>query len=259
MASVSVLVAIVLVLITTAFFTIRATSSGLVPVSNTTKSTNRQPTFIIAGPSESGKTSLFTLLTSNSLRPSVTSLEPNVAPEFKIPIATKTFTGRLMEFPGHLKLRNKLFETLQNSSNIKGLLFLVDSTVDPRELTSTAEFFIDILQVTERFPNGVDILIACNKSESFTARPPLKIRFALEKEIEKIILRRQKSLEAVNGGNEKTEDGGNFQDESEMLNLNSKDGFKFDSLEGNIDSLEGSVLKQNVEKWECWMDERAVN
>ncbi|GAV53178.1 hypothetical protein ZYGR_0AI04610 [Zygosaccharomyces rouxii] len=258
MVSNAVLVAIILLLITTAFFTIRTTSSGLIPVNHSGKSTNRQPTFIIAGPSESGKTSLFTLLTSDSVRPSVTSLEPNTAPDFKIPIATKTFSGRLIEFPGHLKLRNKLFETLQNSSNIKGLIFVVDATVDPKELTSTAEFLFEILQVTERFPNGVDILIACNKSESFTARPPLKIRSALEKEIEKIIIRRQKSLETVNGG-EKTDEDGNLQEEPQVFNLGSKDGFKFESLEGNIDSVEGSVMKRNIDKWECWMDERTVN
>lgn len=259
MLSNSVLVAIILLFITTAFFTIRITSSGLIPVNHSGKATNRLPTFVIAGPSESGKTALFTLLTSDSVRPSVKSLEPNIAPDFKIPIATKTFTGRLIEFPGHLKLRSKLFETLQNSSNIKGLIFVVDATVDPKELTSTAEFLFEILQVTERFPNGVDILLACNKSESFTARPPLKIRSALEKEIEKIIVRRQKSLDTVNDDEKADNDDENLQQEPPIFNLGSKGGFKFDSLEGNVDSVEGSVMKKNIDKWECWMDERTVN
>lgn len=258
MVSNAVLVAIILLLITTAFFTIRTTSSGLIPVNHSGKTTNKQPTFIIAGPSESGKTSLFTLLTSDLIRPSVTSLEPNIAPDFRIPISTKTFSGRLMEFPGHLKLRNKLFETLQNSSNIKGLIFVVDATVDPKELTPTAEFLFEILQVTERFPNGVDMLIACNKSESFTARPPLKIKSALEKEIENIIIRKQKSLEMIKG-NEKTDEDGNLQEEPQVFNLGPNNAFKFESLEGNIDSVEGSVMKKNIDKWECWMDERTVN
>lgn len=255
MISNAVLVALILVLITSAFLIIRQTSSGLISVSSGSKSLNRQPTFVIAGPSESGKTSLFTLLTTGSLRPVVTSLEPNVAQDYKMPIATKSFSGRLMEFPGHIKLRNKLFETLQNSSNLKGLIFVVDATVDPKELTTTAEFLFEILQVTERFPNGVDILIACNKSESFIARQPLKIRAALEKEIEKIIARRQKSLDTVQG--EKTEEGAD--DQPEGLRLSSTNGFKFEAVEGNVDALDGSVLKQNIEKWECWIDERAVN
>lgn len=255
MLSNGVLIALILVLIASAFLAISHSTSSLISVSNGSKTLNRQPTFVIAGPSDSGKTSLFTLLTTGSLRPTVTSIEPNVAQDYYMPIATKSFTGRLMEFPGHIKLRNKLFETLNSSGNLKGLIYVVDATVDPKQLTETAEFLFEIMQVTERFPNGVDILIACNKSESFTARPPSKIKAALEKEIENIISRRQKSLDVVQG--EKTEDS--VDNQPEGLRFAGTHGFKFETIEGNVDALEGSVLKKNIEKWECWIDERAVN
>lgn len=185
------------------------------------------------------------------------SQEPNIAADYMLPSAAKSFKFKLMDFPGHIKLRYQLFETLKESSSIKGLIFVVDSTVDPQKLTETAEFLYEILTITERNPEGVDILIACNKCESFTARPPAKIRDALEKEIGKIVERKMKSLSSVKTQLDANADEKDADDDA--LELNSSHGFKFDALDGNIVAMEGSVSKQKIDKWDCWIDERAVN
>ncbi|SCV05532.1 LANO_0H09560g1_1 [Lachancea nothofagi CBS 11611] len=253
----AVLVSLLIILISTALFLIvHKNAANVIPGHRVL---NRDPTFIIAGPSGSGKTSLFNMLTTDSFKPTVMSQVPNVAEDYMLPSNVKSFKFKLMEFPGHVKLRYRLFDTLKESTYLKGLIFVVDSTIDPQKLTETAEFFYEILMLTERFPEGVDVMIACNKSESFSSRPPLKIRDALEKEIGKIIERKAKSLSAVKKPDKNL--SGHDEDESNPNSLEFQGGhdFKFDALDGNIDALDGSVLKSQIDKWECWIDERSVN
>lgn len=258
MLSNSVLLALILVLLSSSFLLILQRNTGKLIWNAKSGSKNRQPTFIIAGPSGSGKTCLYNLMTTGTLKTTVTSQETSVANDFKLSESVKV---RLMAFPGHLKLRSKLLDEIKDSTNIKGLVFVIDATVDPKQLTKTAEFLFQILQLTERRKDGIDILFACNKSEMFTARPPLKIREVLEQEIEKIIIRKQKSLETVTGpiaghhhSNENHELG-----QDDTADFETGNGFSFDVLEGNVDAFAGSVLKKDIEKWECWMGERAVN
>lgn len=261
MLSNSVVLALILVLITSSFLLILQRSTGKLAINAKSGSKNREPTLIIAGPSNSGKTCLYNLLTTGKIKTTVTSQEPNVAHNFKLSKVSKV---RLMEFPGHLKLRNKLLDEIRTSVNIKGLIFVIDATVDPKQLTKTAEFLFQILQLTERQKNGVDILLACNKSEMFTARPSLKIRDVLEREIEKIIVRKQKSLDTVTGpigGHAQSNKnlGDDEVDSEDAVDFETGSGFSFDVLEGNLDAFEGSVLKRDIEKWECWIEERVVN
>lgn len=194
-----------------------------------------QPSIIIAGPQNSGKTSLLTLLTTDSVRPTVVSQEPLSAADYDGSGVT------LVDFPGHVKLRYKLSDYLKTRAKfVKGLIFMVDSTVDPKKLTTTAEFLVDILSITESScENGIDILIACNKSELFTARPPSKIKDALESEIQKVIERRKKSLNEV-------ERKINEEDyaENTLDVLQSTDGFKFANLEASVVAFEGSINKE---------------
>lgn len=261
MFGIPVLLALILVLVTSSFLLIFQKNTGKLIPSGKSSIKNREPTFVIAGPSNSGKTCFYNLLTSGKFRTTVMSQESSVTHSFKMQGSPAV---RLMEFPGHLKLRGKLLNELKNSTNIKGLVYMIDSTVDPKELTKTAEFLFQILQLTEREKNGVDILLACNKSDSFAARQPSKIKSVLEKEIERIIQRKRNSLDTVSGSLDGGRDAGQAGDDDEshldnMELLQSGGAFTFDILEGNVDAFEGSVSKRNIAKWDCWIRERAVN
>ncbi|CAI4045886.1 hypothetical protein SUVZ_11G0650 [Saccharomyces uvarum] len=244
MLSNTVVIACLLVIITTiAFITVQKTSSSKTGI----KQKSYQPSIVIAGPQNAGKTSFLTLLTTDSVRPTVVSQEPLSAASYN------NSNTSLVDFPGHVKLRYKLSEYLKTrAASIKGLIFMVDSTIDPKKLTTTAEFLVDILLITESScENGVDILIACNKSESFTARPSSKINDALENEIQKIIERRKKSLNEVKRKVNEDEDTENSLDVLQYAN-----GFKFANMEGSVVAFEGSVSKNNISKWQKWIDEK---
>ncbi|EDO18495.1 hypothetical protein Kpol_1032p92 [Vanderwaltozyma polyspora DSM 70294] len=258
--NIGLIVAVLAVLLSTIGFLLIGRKSKIGVFSGTgggrseKKISNKKPTLFIAGPSNSGKTALFHWLTTETFKTTVISQFPNTCEDFKLSSDDKSVS--LIEFPGNFKLRYKLLDSLRNSTNIKGIVFLVDSTVDPKQLVETAEFLYQILNITEnRKHNGVDILIACNKSESFTARPPQKIKTVLETEITDIIKRKKQSLGSV----KKTADSNVDDDEDdEMENeniLDSMKDFKFSALEGEVDVIEGSVLKQKLSKWQEWMHE----
>lgn len=86
------------------------------------------------------KPAFLQLLTTDSVRPTVVSQEPLSAANYN------NSNTSLVDFPGHVKLRYKLSEYLKTrAASIKGLIFMVDSTIDPKKLTTTAEFLVDIL------------------------------------------------------------------------------------------------------------------
>lgn len=262
MLSTPIIVACILVMVTAAFLLIvQKTSANVIP--GATKYTNREPTFIIAGLPNTGKTSLFNLLTTDSNHATVMSQEPNIAEDYMLPSSHKNFKFKLIDYPGHAKFRSDLLQTIRESTQLRGLIYVIDATVDPKELTSTAELLYEILCVTETRPGGVDILLACNKAESFVARPPLKIKDALETEITEIIKRRVKSLKvnskkATRGSSDDDEDDEDAGHDLMALHQSSS-GFEFDRIDGNVDAVGGSVLKKDIDKWECWIDERAMN
>jgi len=147
-------------------------------------------------------------------------------------------------------------DALRETEHIKGILFVVDATTDPKKLSETAEFLLDILSITEVSKEPIDILIACNKSESFTARPPAKIIEALEKEVGLTIERHNKSLGEVRkradfntGGDDSDDENAGF-----LENVNGNNKFTFSMLEGEVEALKGSVSKKDISNWEEWLD-----
>lgn len=185
------------------------------------------------------------------MRNSVTSQDTNIKKNYESKVS-------LIDFPGHVKLHYKLLDALRDTEHIKGLVFVIDATTDPKKLTDTAEFLLDILTVTEVAKEPVDILLACNKSESFTARPPAKIKEALEREIGFAIERHTKSLSEV----KKRRDLGNGDEDNDdetagfLDNMAGSNAFTFSMLEGTVDALDGSVVKKNINKWEDWLDSK---
>lgn len=246
------LAAVLVVLIATAvlIFLQKQAAKGALPIPVLGGSrANRQATFIICGPASSGKTTLFHKLAQDEVVATVMSQEPNSTTKYRLPSTGSGIQDfKLIEFPGHNKLRSALFDEIKQSPNIHGLVFCVDSTTDPKQLSESAKFLYHVLTLTESRPGGVDILVACTKNESFSARQPKKIREVMEAEISTY-----RNLQSSNVSKNDDEDA----DETQLGSLDSQ--FKFEQLEANIDFIGGSVLKNKTEQWECWIDERAVN
>ncbi|AMD22735.1 HHL035Wp [Eremothecium sinecaudum] len=249
--------AIAIILVTSLVILFKWKHANLMTPMHSTRSvkTNKEPTIVIAGSSNSGKTSLFNLLVSNEAHSTLMSQVPNIKSNFKLPFGSQSTKFTLMDFPGHTKLRHMLYQALKESTNIKFIILMVDSTSDPKNITDTAEILYEILKITERNPLGVDILIACNKSESFTSRLPVKFRIALEQEIDTIIKTKKKNLSSLNhnlsAGVEEEE-----EDDDDILPIHASNGFSFNLLEGSVDAIEGSVLKNDIGKWGNWIEER---
>ncbi|KAK9462453.1 signal recognition particle receptor beta subunit-domain-containing protein [Lipomyces oligophaga] len=225
------------------------------------------PTFIIAGPSGSGKTALFSLLRYDEKPATLPSLEPNISTTYRLPNLThssKNFV--LIDTPGHPKLRHGTFETIQialKARTIHGILFVVDASVmsnlDKRR--EAAEYLYDILCLTERITMGVDIAIAANKSELFTAMPPKQLRTTFETEMDKIRQTRSKLIGKVGLDDEKSssEADEDINDGANRLGLSDGSAFSLAQLESEVVVIAGSVKTGKVEDWVAWMEERALN
>ena len=59
--------------------------------------------------------------------------------------------------------------------NLKGVVYMIDSSSvninDDTNLESIVKFLYNLFSITERIPNGVDFLIAINKTDLFDSVP----------------------------------------------------------------------------------------
>lgn len=212
--------------------------------------------FIVVGPSFSGKTSLYQLLSLGkaSKYTPVMSQKPSEVTNYKLPLENVNDEYVLREYPGNSKLLNLyLYRDLKDKSflkNVKGIIFMVDSSnFDAFEVS---RMLFEILTQTELLPNGVDILLACNKQDLFQSKPVFKIRQLLETEMNNLKENSLKNLNKVD-----SDEVSEFNNVDNFLSSVGK--FSFDQLQGNFDFIQGSVLKGQVDKWECWIAERGVN
>lgn len=223
----------------------------------------------------------------------VSSIEPNFG-EVKLPITTPSIgkSYQLVDYPGHLKYWNLFTKLIKNDitlSNIKGIVVVIDSSSanwtkngsstgngagTSVEVEKITKFLYNLLAITERKQNGIDFLFAVNKSDLFDSLPIHKIRSILELEIDKLIHNEIDNVDKTSGidvteeledNNKEVNDsaGAGYREnlrEFWLSIIGSSDGqFTFDKLEGNMDFMSGSVLKNKIDKWECWFDEKVVN
>ncbi|CAH2353658.1 signal recognition particle receptor subunit beta [[Candida] railenensis] len=245
------------------------------------KSKHNRPTFMILGPNNAGKTALYFRLVnklddedsgsgSSKISPTVSSIEPNfgeVNLPFSSPSIGKPF--QLIDFPGHLKysqLLSKLMLEEVTLRKIKGVVYVIDSS---SELVEIAKNLFKLFPLTERLTNGIDFLFAVNKNDLFNSRPVFKIQEILESEISKLIKQELSEKSRVGGSgidqgddDDDVEEGvASFGDTRDFWSsvVSSKQEFKFEMLEGNMDFYSGSVLKNKISPWENWFDEKVVN
>lgn len=146
----------------------------------------------------------------------------------------------LQDTPGHGKLRTAALSHIPESH---GVVFVVDSSSP--DLGDAAEYLhavlvsIQKLQAKKTGINaGYPVLVACNKSDLFTALPAEKIKEILEAEITKV--REAKSRGVVGVGQED-------KDEDDWLGEGGSGAFTFDQLEdaGIVVDVKGGTVKDD--------------
>lgn len=233
------------------------------------KSKYSKPTFLIIGPNNSGKTALFFKLTDNEKEfiPTVSSIEPNsknIRLPFSNPKVGSTF--QLIDYPGHPKYE-KLLSKLMNEDitlkNIRGIIYVIDSSsnaINEDTVKLISKQLFTMLSFTEKKkPSGVDMLFAVNKQDLFDSKPIHKVRDMLELEMTKLIKNELQSKTFQENTDELSEDSDISVREFWSSTMGLHPSFKFEYLEGSMDFIGGSVLKNKTDNWENWVDEKVVN
>ncbi|CUM56078.1 uncharacterized protein AC631_01457 [Debaryomyces fabryi] len=237
------------------------------------KSQYSKPTFLIIGPNNSGKTALFFKLTSDDdhkqqFTHTVSSIEPNVK-EISLPFSKPRLGSKyqLIDYPGHIKY-SKLLTKLMNEDitlkNIKGIIYVIDSSstaINGEAVKLISKQLFTLLSSTEKLPTGVDFLFAVNKQDLFDSKPIHKVKETLELEMTKLIKNelQAKKFQENNENELESEENDNAIREFWSSTMGLHQSFKFEFLEGNMDFVGGSILKNKAGNWENWVDERVVN
>ncbi len=89
---------------------------------------------------------------------------------------------RVVDFPGHARLRSLLPPLIQSAAKI---VFLVDANAfDAIQVRELSDLMYDVFTECIRCGREPDVLIALNKSELEGAIDPTKVRSLLEKELD---------------------------------------------------------------------------
>lgn len=230
--------------------------------------TSNKRCFIICGIQGSGKTNLYHLLTKGELpKLTVTSFEPSTG-DLRLSddyMEKKTFQDiQIIDFPANEKLKNLyLFPFFKERIHeLRGIIYMIDSSnFDAATCHKVAKDILEILNITEARPNGIDMLIFANKNDLFTSMKSTKIKELLEAEIGKIHELNACGISKVsnsvlNGaGDEDDKD-----DNADNLDLAIKNGkFQFQLLESNVDFGEGNIFKNKWDQINDWLLEKIVN
>lgn len=240
------------------------------------------PAVILLGPSNAGKTALLTLFERGAKAAQthtsqvVHSIELNASTDS---LSKESFrnhhdtTGthskfRLIDTPGHGKLRPLAMENLSQSKMLKAIVFVVDAaTLSEQEMLSpTATYLYDVLLFLQRRASAksrkrgaaaTPVLVAANKMDLFTALPAAMVKTRLEKELGRIRLSRSKRLL----DSDADPDGLGVDEQETWLGDYASDEFCFEQLQEigiSVQVLPGSVTAEgaDADTWWWWIAQR---
>ncbi|KAI8920587.1 signal recognition particle receptor beta subunit-domain-containing protein [Entophlyctis helioformis] len=159
----------------------------------------KRDSLLLAGLCGSGKTALFFRLTRRQFLATCTSMQENVGQAVLDETDAKRSTVRVMDLPGHEKLRFKHDAAMASA---KGILFVVDATAcQPGDtpLRAAAEYLYDLLAHRDAMAVDVPVAVLCNKSDDELAAPPKRIQELLEHEIDELRKTRGASIAGQGG------------------------------------------------------------
>ncbi|KAL6253022.1 hypothetical protein RBB50_000742 [Rhinocladiella similis] len=247
------------------------------------------PTFLLLGASGAGKTSLVSLLQKRSSDPeetdpsatrtsqvssSVSLLLPASVPlgsnkyrsDNDVSLKDKQATRyNIIDTPGHGKLRSEQALSHIREPALRGVIFVVDSSVldssDSVASRDTAVYLHDTLLALQRRATSktkgktaTPVLVAANKQDLFTALPAGAVKERLQAEIERVRVSKSKGLTTV--GQEPDADG-----EDHVLGGGGEEVFTFKLMEDEYDikvdvlggAVKGEEAGKGVRRWEEWI------
>ncbi|XP_013420918.1 signal recognition particle receptor subunit beta-like [Lingula anatina] len=162
---------------------------------------NNRRGILMMGACDGGKTLMFSRLTANKYVETYTSIKENTG-NYEL-TGDKTGTLRMIDLPGHERLRSQYFD--QYKASARGIMFVVDSASLQKDIKDVAECLYTIL--TDGFVSSaaVPILIACNKQDLTLAKGAKVVQKQLEKEMNTLRVTRSAALEGTSDtGNNNT-------------------------------------------------------
>ncbi|KAM7357098.1 signal recognition particle receptor beta [Cochliomyia hominivorax] len=191
--------------------------------------------FLLTGINEAGKSSIFMRVLHNKFPETFTSIKENVG-DYKI----GGLTGRLVDIPGHYRVRDKCFDEYKKTA--KGIIFVLDSVTVQKDIRDVADALYTILTDPATLP--CSFLVLCNKQDLATAKSVQVIKTSLEKEMNIIRDTRSRKLQSVG------EDDAN---KPVYLGKQGKD-FEWSHLPQNIQFYECSAKDGELSNLTDWMD-----
>lgn len=147
---------------------------------------------LLTGLCDSGKTLLFSHLILGDAKETFTSIKENVGY-----LTTSKGELRLVDIPGHERLRGKFFD--QYKSLAKAIVYVIDSVTIQKDVRDVADFLYTIL--TDKAIANLPVVILCNKQDETLAKGDAVIKSLLEKEFNIVRQTRTSQLESVNQQN----------------------------------------------------------
>ncbi|XP_051164410.1 signal recognition particle receptor subunit beta [Leptopilina boulardi] len=144
---------------------------------------------LITGLSDAGKTILFSRLLDSKLISTYTSVKENTGD-----IVINNHSLRIVDIPGHERLRYKYFDKYKSSA--RALVYVIDAVTLQKDIRDVAEFLYSLLSIIN-INRHIPILILCNKQDQTMAKGWRVIKTLLEKEINLLRLTKSSQLESI--------------------------------------------------------------
>ncbi|KAL5290755.1 SRPRB family protein [Megaselia abdita] len=189
--------------------------------------------FLLTGLCDSGKTLIFSQFLYSKNAETFTSIAENLGVhEFD------NKSVRVVDIPGHERLREKFFDQYKNSA--KGVVFVVDSVTLQKDIKDVADYLYTVLIDSAISP--CDILILCNKQDETLAKGASAIKTLLEKEINLVRKTRSSQLQSID----------NSERKSVFLGREGQD-FDFSHLRQNVQVLGCSAKENDLKSLADWI------
>ncbi|CAO1335798.1 unnamed protein product [Diamesa tonsa] len=153
-------------------------------------------------------------------------------------LVTTKGTIRVVDLPGHERLRLKFLDQFKHSTKAVG--FVIDSVLVQKEIRDVADYLYTLL--SEKSLSTTPVLIICNKQDNSMAKGSSAIEVLLEKEINLIRKTRASQLESID------------KSSANMIFLGKTDkNFEFSQLKQKINFVECSAKKLQFQGLEDWL------